>query len=79
MIHCFWLIGELKKINLLENGVKYASFIEKYDFVTNEFPDINKHEDFKEEGMELFVKVTDDINKKKALSILFDIYKYNKE
>lgn len=50
--------------NILCVNVKELNDLEKYDFVTNEFPDINKHEDFKEEGMELFVKVTDDINKK---------------
>lgn len=50
--------------NILCVNVKELNDLEQYDFVTNEFPDINKYEDFKEEGMELFVKVTDDINKK---------------
>lgn len=50
--------------NILCVNVKELNDLEQYDFVTNEFPDINKYEDYKEKGMELFIKVTDDINKK---------------
>ena len=50
--------------NILCINVKELNDLEQYDFVTTEFPDINKYEDYKEQGMELFVKVTDDINEK---------------
>ena len=50
--------------NILCINVKELNDLEQYDFVTTEFPDINKYEDYKEQGMELFVKVTEDINKK---------------
>lgn len=38
--------------------------IKKYDFIYKHFPDIDKKLKFNEEGMSLFLKVTDDINKK---------------
>lgn len=38
--------------------------INKYSFVTERFPDITKKLKFSEEGMELFLKITADINKK---------------
>jgi len=38
--------------------------IKKYNFVTNIFPDIVKKLKFNEEGMQLFIKITSDINKK---------------
>ena len=38
--------------------------IKKYDFIYKHFPDIDKKLEFSEEGMNLFLKVTDDINKK---------------
>lgn len=50
--------------NILCVNVKDIDDLERYDFVTTEFPDISKYEDYKEKGLELFVKVTDDINKK---------------
>lgn len=50
--------------NILCINVKELEDLECYDFVTSEFPDISKYEDYKEKGMELFIKVTDDINKK---------------
>lgn len=50
--------------NILCVNVKELNDLEQYDFVTSEFPDISKYEEYKEKGMELFIKVTDDINKK---------------
>lgn len=38
--------------------------LKKYNFVYKHFPDIDKKLKFKEEGMNLFLKITDDINKK---------------
>lgn len=50
--------------NILCVNVKDIKDLGHYDFVTTEFPDISKYEKYKEKGMELFVKVTNDINKK---------------
>ena len=50
--------------NILCVNVKEVKELEKYDFVTSEFPDINKYENYKEHGFELFTKITEDINKK---------------
>lgn len=44
--------------------VKYINDLNKYNFIINEFPDITKETNFKEKGMELFVKITNDITKK---------------
>lgn len=38
--------------------------IKKYDFLYQYFPDINKKLKFSEEGLQLFVKITNDINNK---------------
>lgn len=38
--------------------------LNNYDFLLEEFPDITKETKFKEKGMELFVKITEDIAKK---------------
>ena len=38
--------------------------IKKYDFLYKNFPDIDKKLTFTEKGMSLFLKITDDINKK---------------
>ncbi len=37
----------------------------KYDFIVQEFPNITVKTDFKEEGMRLFLKITEDISNKK--------------
>lgn len=44
--------------------VKEIKDLSKYSFIINEFPNILEVEDVKEEGIELFIKLTDDINKK---------------
>lgn len=42
----------------------------KYDFIVQEFPNITVKTDFKEEGMRLFLKITEDIsNKNKQISM----------
>jgi len=38
--------------------------INKYDFLYKYFPDINKKLKFSEEGLQLFIKITNDINRK---------------
>ncbi len=38
--------------------------IKKYNFLTEYFPDINKKLKFSEEGLQLFIKITSDINEK---------------
>ena len=45
-------------------NVKEIEDLSKYSFIINTFPNIMEVEDVKEEGIELFVKLTDDINKK---------------
>lgn len=38
--------------------------LNKYSFITEEFPNITKETNFKEEGMQLLIKITNDINQK---------------
>lgn len=45
-------------------NVKEINDLSKYSFIINIFPNILEVEDVKEEGIELFIKLTDDINKK---------------
>ncbi len=45
-------------------NVKEINDLSKYSFIINTFPNIVEVEDAKEEGMELFIKLTNDINKK---------------
>ena len=44
--------------------IKQVKDLKKYDFIINTFPNILEVETYKEKGMELFVKLTEDINKK---------------
>lgn len=44
--------------------VKTEKDLKKYDFILNEFPTITKETKFKEKGMELFMKITEDITKR---------------
>ena len=48
-------------------SVKTIKDIKKYSFITEEFPNILKENNYKEKGLELFVKITDDIAKKNEL------------
>ena len=45
-------------------NVKTIDDLSKYSFIINTFPNILEVENVKEEGIELFIKLTDDINKK---------------
>lgn len=58
-------LGDSNKFNnILCVNVKQIEDLDKYDFVVSEFPDISKYEKYKEKGIELFMKVTEDINRK---------------
>ena len=64
-------LGDNVDISQFENipNIKFADIhdeedLNKYRFVTSAFPDITKDMDFKEKGLELFMKITSDINKK---------------
>ena len=50
--------------NLIAVDVKEIKDLEKYQSVTKYFPDITVNTDFKEEGLSLFIKLTEEINKK---------------
>src|SRR5574344_1913761 len=45
-------------------NIKDIEDLNKYEFVLDEFPTITKNTDFKEKGMELFMKLTSEIGKK---------------
>lgn len=51
-----------KEIDCIE--LKDVKDIKKYKFVTDMFPDITSIVKYKEEGLELFMKLTEDINRK---------------
>ena len=44
--------------------IKEIEDLNKYNFITNVFPNITISTEFKEEGLDLFMKITRDINKK---------------
>ncbi len=45
-------------------SIKNIKDLKKYDFIINNYPEITKDTNFKEKGMNLFMKITSDINKK---------------
>lgn len=59
---------DLKSYNETPNieiaNIKNEKDLGKYKFITQSFPDIEKHLKYKEDGFELFMKLTGDINKK---------------
>lgn len=55
---------KFKENNIDFASIKSTSDLNKYESVTSVFPDIAEDTDFKEEGLELFLKITDDINKR---------------
>ena len=58
-------ISEFEDIpNIKFANIHEADDLNKYRFVIDAFPDITKDIDFKEKGLELFMKITSDINKK---------------
>lgn len=50
--------------NIKFANIHEADDLNKYRFVIDAYPDITKDIDFKEKGLELFMKITSDINKK---------------
>ena len=50
--------------NIKFANIHEANDLNKYRFVIDVYPDITKDIDFKEKGLELFMKITSDINKK---------------
>ncbi len=57
-------MNQFHEDNIEFANIKTTDDLNKYRFVTTHFPDITKDTDFKENGFELFLKITDDINKK---------------
>ena len=57
-------ISSFKDDNIEFANIKETNDLNKYRFVIDSFPDITNDTDFKESGMELFLKITDDINRK---------------
>ena len=47
-------------------SISDVSDLSKFKFLTKTFPDINKKTDFSEDGFQLFMKITKDINKKNS-------------
>ena len=64
------LTSDFKNISCV--SLKADSDLKKYDFITTAFPDINEKLTFNEEGIDLFLKITGDINehnKKEAVRV----------
>ncbi len=57
-------INEFSNSNIKFAKVEDIEDLKKYRFVIDAFPDITNDMDFKEKGLELFIKITDDINRK---------------
>jgi len=58
---------KLKDVNIKDidcANIKKVNDLKKYDFIINTFPNILEVETYKEKGLDLFVKLTEDINKK---------------
>ena len=70
--------GDLNNISFV--NIKNTDDLKKYDNIMRVFPDITDETNFKEEGMDLFIKLTQDINKKneKDSDIAADIFKSKK-
>ena len=70
--------GDLNNISFV--NIKNTDDLKKYDNVMRIFPDIADETNFKEEGMDLFIKLTQDINKKNEADsdIAADIFKAKK-
>ena len=78
-------LGENVKIDRDLNNISFVNIkntddLRKYDNVMKIFPDITDETNFKEEGMDLFIKLTQDINKKneKDSDIAADIFRTRK-
>ena len=70
--------SDVKNIDVVD--VKSIDDLRKNDFVMKSFPDIMEVTDYKEQGMDLFLKLTSDINKKNEAdnNIASDIFRMKK-
>lgn len=70
--------NDIKNIDVVD--VKSIDDLRKNDFVMKSFPDIMEVTDYKEQGMDLFLKLTSDINKKNEAdnNIASDIFRMKK-
>jgi len=70
--------NDVKNIDVVD--VKSIDDLKKNDFVMKSFPDIMEVTDYKEQGMDLFLKLTSDINKKNEAdnNIASDIFRMKK-
>ena len=70
--------SDVKNIDVVD--VKSIDDLKKNDFVMKSFPDIMEVTDYKEQGMDLFLKLTSDINKKNEAdnNIASDIFRMKK-
>lgn len=66
--------------NILVVDIKNTNDLKKYDKVMKSFPDIMNETNFKEKGIDLFLKLTNDINKKNEIDNdrASDIFKMKK-
>lgn len=66
------------QVSLVE--IEKLADLEKYDHVKNQFPKIFEDTDFKEKGLELFMKITEDLNKKNQedAAKMEDVFKMKK-
>ena len=73
-------ISSFEDNNINFADIKETDDLAKYRFVIDAFPDITKDTDFKEKGLELFVKITEDINRKneKEAKMNEDVFKMKK-
>lgn len=74
-------LEEFNNINKIDiANIKNINDLTKYDFITNTFPTITIETDFKEEGMNLFFKITEEIAKKNQESTVKaeDVFKKKK-
>ena len=73
-------IDSINVNNILVANIKKTDDLKKYDNVMKTFPDITNETNFKEQGMELFIKLTQDINKKNETDndIASDIFRSRK-
>ena len=71
-------ISSFEESNICFANIKETDDLSKYRFVIDAFPDITKDTDFKEEGFELFLKITDDINKKNEEALCYLYFNWNK-
>lgn len=60
----------IDEANITSAYIKEINDLNKYNFVMEIFPDITNHTDFKEEGIELFSKITRDIESKNQIDAL---------